>query len=124
MQAGAPNFWDDQEKAQKVLRRRTGIEQKLELIESLGKELGDAADYFELAMAEEDAEALADLPVALEFPYNCPACSFNIACRHINPVDVKCVINNIYWIDMKTNDPKKAYTEIAESFEKILLKIF
>jgi multicomponent Na+:H+ antiporter subunit E len=30
----------------------------------------------------------------------------------------------IHWIDMKTNDPKKAYTEIAESFEKILLKIF
>ncbi len=30
----------------------------------------------------------------------------------------------IHWIDVKTTDEKKAFTEIAESFEKILLKIF
>ena len=60
MQAGAPNFWDDQEKAQKVLRKRTGIEQQLELMEKLGREIGDAADYFELAIAEDDPEAMAD----------------------------------------------------------------
>lgn len=30
----------------------------------------------------------------------------------------------IHWIDVKTTDPEKAFTEIAESFEKILLKIF
>ena len=30
----------------------------------------------------------------------------------------------IHWIDVKTTDPEKAYTEIAETFEKILLKIF
>jgi len=30
----------------------------------------------------------------------------------------------IHWIDVKTTDPEKAFTEIAETFEKILLKIF
>ncbi len=30
----------------------------------------------------------------------------------------------IHWIDVKTTDPEKAFTEIAEDFEKILLKIF
>ncbi len=30
----------------------------------------------------------------------------------------------IHWIDVKTTDPEKAFTEIAENFEKILLKIF
>ena len=30
----------------------------------------------------------------------------------------------IHWIDVKTTDPEKVYTEIAEQFEKILLKIF
>ncbi len=30
----------------------------------------------------------------------------------------------IHWIDVKTTDPEEAYTEIAETFEKILLKIF
>lgn len=30
----------------------------------------------------------------------------------------------IHWIDVTTTDPEEAFTEIAESFEKILLKIF
>ena len=30
----------------------------------------------------------------------------------------------IHWIDVKTTDPEQAYKEIAEPFEKILLKIF
>lgn len=30
----------------------------------------------------------------------------------------------IHWIDVKTTDPEKAFTDIAENFEKILLKIF
>ncbi len=43
-----------------MLRHRGSVEQKLEFIESLGKEIADAADYFELASAEDDQEALAD----------------------------------------------------------------
>ena len=30
----------------------------------------------------------------------------------------------IHWIDVKTTNPEEAFTEIAETFEKILLKIF
>ena len=30
----------------------------------------------------------------------------------------------IHWIDITTTDPEKAYVEIAEKFEKILMKIF
>ncbi len=30
----------------------------------------------------------------------------------------------VHWIDVKTTEPEKAFTEIAETFEKILLKIF
>lgn len=30
----------------------------------------------------------------------------------------------VHWIDVKTTDPEKAFQEIAEPFEKILLKIF
>ena len=30
----------------------------------------------------------------------------------------------IHWIDTKTENPEEAYTQIAENFEKILLKIF
>ena len=65
-QAGAPSFWDDPDKAQKVLRHRGGLEQKLGLIETLGRELQDAADYFELAVAEQDDEALADASAQVE----------------------------------------------------------
>jgi multicomponent Na+:H+ antiporter subunit E len=30
----------------------------------------------------------------------------------------------VHWIDVKTTNPEEAYVEIAEKFEKILLKIF
>jgi multicomponent Na+:H+ antiporter subunit E len=30
----------------------------------------------------------------------------------------------VHWIDVQTTDPEKAFAEIAEPFEKILLKIF
>jgi len=30
----------------------------------------------------------------------------------------------VHWIDVKTTDPEEAFVEIAETFEKILLKIF
>ena len=53
-------FWDDHTKAQAVLRRRSGIESKVQLLEKAEAELGDVADYLELAAAEGDAEALAD----------------------------------------------------------------
>jgi len=42
------------------LRKRTGVEQQLELVEGLRKQIQDAADYFELAGEENDVDALAD----------------------------------------------------------------
>ena len=43
-----------------MLRKRTSVEQAIEGINALGRALSDAADYFELAAAEDDEEALAD----------------------------------------------------------------
>jgi peptide chain release factor 2 len=43
-----------------VLRERTSVEQKLELIQKLGSDLQNTSDYFELAAAEGDEEALRD----------------------------------------------------------------
>jgi len=43
-----------------VLRERAGVEQKLELIARLTKDLQDAAEYFELATMENDESALND----------------------------------------------------------------
>lgn len=43
-----------------MLRQRALIEQKIQGIDRLGQALRDAADYFELAAAEQDEEALRD----------------------------------------------------------------
>ena len=59
-QAGAPDFWNDQAKAQALLRQRSDVEQKLDMIQKLDKELADADGYFELGVAENDAAAIAD----------------------------------------------------------------
>ena len=59
-QAGAPDFWNDQAKAQALLRQRSDVEQKLDMIQKLDKELADADGYFELAVAENDSAAIAD----------------------------------------------------------------
>src|SRR5262245_32421087 len=56
----APGFWNDQEKAQGVLRKRAQCEAKLELADKLGRQIDDVAEYLELAAAEEDEKALAD----------------------------------------------------------------
>jgi peptide chain release factor 2 len=56
----APGFYRDNEKAQTVLRRRTQVEQKLELARKLGREIEDVAEYLELGAAEGDEGAIAD----------------------------------------------------------------
>lgn len=42
------------------MRKRASIEQQLELVEGLGRALQEASEYFELAAAEDDPDALAD----------------------------------------------------------------
>ncbi len=56
----APGFYRDNEKAQTVLRRRTQVEQKLDLARRLGREIADLAEYLELGAAEGDEGAIAD----------------------------------------------------------------
>jgi peptide chain release factor 2 len=55
-----PGFWNDNDKAQGVLRRRAQCEQKLELATKLGREIEDVAEYLELGAAENDETVLAD----------------------------------------------------------------
>jgi peptide chain release factor 2 len=56
----APGFWNDSENAQKSLRKRAQVEQKLELAEKLGKELSDLDEYLALGEAEGDASVIED----------------------------------------------------------------
>lgn len=56
----APGFWNDNDKAQSTLRKRAQAETKLELAKKLSSDIADACEYFELAAAENDAQALAD----------------------------------------------------------------
>jgi len=56
----APGFWNDQDKAQGVLRKRAQCEVKLELADKLGRQLDDVSEYLELAAAEGDEAAMAD----------------------------------------------------------------
>lgn len=55
-----PGFWNDNDKAQATLRKRAQTESKLELAKRLKSDIADVSEYFELAAAEDDAQALAD----------------------------------------------------------------
>jgi peptide chain release factor 2 len=55
-----PGFWDDQKKAQVVTRKRAGIEQQIEGIERLSRDLDDAAVLLELGASENDEAVLAE----------------------------------------------------------------
>ncbi|MCC6214186.1 MAG: peptide chain release factor 2 [Polyangiaceae bacterium] len=54
-------FWDDQEKAQALLRKRAAAAEKLAAMESLVRDATDARELFELAAAEGDDATLADV---------------------------------------------------------------
>ncbi|CAN5924527.1 peptide chain release factor 2 [soil metagenome] len=50
----APNFWDDPKKAQAVNRKRSGLEQKVEIVEKLTRDLNDSGEMLELGASEKD----------------------------------------------------------------------
>jgi peptide chain release factor 2 len=56
----APGFWNDNEKAQKSLRKRAQVEAKLELASKLEKELADLDEYLALGEAENDEAVIED----------------------------------------------------------------
>ncbi len=55
-----PGFWNDNEAAQKTLRKRAQTEAKLELATKLGQALGDLEEYFELGVAENEESVIED----------------------------------------------------------------
>src|SRR6266478_9827772 len=62
--ASAPDFWNDQEQAQKMLQQRSRLEQKLNRQEHFESQIADAGVLFEFA--EEDEESLRELRSLLE----------------------------------------------------------
>ena len=58
-QAAAPDFWSDQDAAQRLLQKRSFLEKKVERQEHFETEISDAGVLFEFA--EEDEESLKEL---------------------------------------------------------------
>ena len=63
-EASAPDFWNDQEAAQKLLQKRTALEKKIQRQEQFESQIADAGVLFEFA--EEDEESLKELGTLLE----------------------------------------------------------
>ena len=57
----APNFWEDAKKAQAVNRKRSGIEQKVDIAEKLTRDINDAAEMLELGASEKDDAIIEDI---------------------------------------------------------------
>ena len=56
VQASAPDFWNDQDAAQKLLQNRSRLEKKIERQEHFQSQIDDAEVLFEFA--EEDASSI------------------------------------------------------------------
>ena len=63
-EASSPDFWNDQEAAQKLLQKRTVLEKKIQRQERFESQIADAAVLFEFA--EEDEESLVELRALVE----------------------------------------------------------
>lgn len=63
-QASAPDFWNDQEAAQKLLQNRSRLEKKIERQEQFESQMDDAAVLFEFA--EEDESSIGELDSLLK----------------------------------------------------------
>jgi peptide chain release factor 2 len=63
-QASSPDFWNDQEAAQKLLQKRTALEKKIQRQELFESQVADLDVLFEFA--EEDEESLNELRTLLE----------------------------------------------------------
>ena len=54
-------FWNDQNRAQAHMRRRSAAQEKIELIEKLDRDVSDGLELLELAAAENDESTLSEL---------------------------------------------------------------
>jgi peptide chain release factor 2 len=59
--SGAPNFWNDQNKAQALLRQRSTVEQKIKTVTGLEREVSDALELLELGEEADDQAVLQEL---------------------------------------------------------------
>jgi peptide chain release factor 2 len=57
----APGFWDDQERAQKLLRERASYESTVERFDKLTKDASDLNELLELAASDNDEAMLAEV---------------------------------------------------------------
>ncbi len=60
-----PNLWDDQERAQKLMRDRQLLIDAVKTYESIKQDLSDNVELIELGELEEDAEVIADAEAAI-----------------------------------------------------------
>ena len=65
-QAEDPEFWNDAERAQKVMRERTALENQLNAISRIERELEDHVTLIELGEAEKDQNVVAEGEAALK----------------------------------------------------------
>jgi peptide chain release factor 2 len=65
-QAEDPNLWSDQQRAQRVMQERTGLEDQLTSISRIEQELEDQITMLELGEAEGDRKTVTDAQAALE----------------------------------------------------------
>jgi len=56
-----PNFWNDSESAQKILKERTALKSEVDFWENLKSEVEEAKGYFELAREENDGGTLREV---------------------------------------------------------------
>ncbi|WP_191317961.1 peptide chain release factor 2, partial [Camelimonas fluminis] len=52
----SPEFWNDADAAQKLMRERTDLEERISAIERMERDLGDSAELIEMGEAEGDAD--------------------------------------------------------------------
>ncbi|MAP95084.1 MAG: peptide chain release factor 2 [Ponticaulis sp.] len=56
-----PDFWDDAQEAQKLMRERTKLGNQMDAIKSLEQDLSDASELYELAQEEGDEAAIQEV---------------------------------------------------------------
>ncbi len=64
-QAVAPDLWDDQERAQRVTSRLSYVQNEINRVQGLRRRVDDLAVLLELAAAEDDADAMAEVDAEL-----------------------------------------------------------
>ncbi|HWP26284.1 MAG TPA: peptide chain release factor 2 [Xanthobacteraceae bacterium] len=65
-QAEDPNLWNDNQRAQRIMQERTALEEQLDSISRIERELEDQVTLLELGEAEKDEKVIAEAETALK----------------------------------------------------------